>query len=174
MFDELKRVLTHMESAFSRQATYGWFVIVFVGFLVRTDTLGVSSIVRALMLAPESYTCLLPGIPPSEEERAATPGFVQRRTNSEHARRHREVRQCSTARTGRAATDGSAARRVACPHDGRTLSLMRLTWPRPSPFTSHPSSKYRRILSSSRMPKQSTIAAGWPVILKTSSGDNFR
>lgn len=59
MFDELKRFLTHMESAFSRKATYGWFVIVFVGFLVRTDTLGVSSIVRALMLAPESYTCLL-------------------------------------------------------------------------------------------------------------------
>ena len=59
MFDELKRFLTHMESAFSRRATYGWFVIVFVGFLVRTDTLGVSSIVRALMLAPESYTCLL-------------------------------------------------------------------------------------------------------------------
>lgn len=59
MFDELKRFLTHMESAFSRQATYSWFVIVFVGFLVRSDTLGVSSIVRALMLAPESYTCLL-------------------------------------------------------------------------------------------------------------------
>ncbi len=59
MLDELKRFLTHMESAFSRQATYGWFVIVFVGFLVRADTLGVSSIVRALMLAPESYTCLL-------------------------------------------------------------------------------------------------------------------
>ena len=59
MFDELKRCLAHMESAFSRKATYGWFVVVFVGFLVRTDTWGVSSIVRALMLAPESYTCLL-------------------------------------------------------------------------------------------------------------------
>ncbi len=59
MFDELKRFLAHMRSAFSRQATHGWFVIVFVGFLVRTDTFGVSSIVRALMLAPESYTCLL-------------------------------------------------------------------------------------------------------------------
>jgi len=59
MFDELKRFLTHMESAFSRRATHGWFVVVFVGFLVRSDTFGVSSIVRALMLAPESYTCLL-------------------------------------------------------------------------------------------------------------------
>lgn len=59
MHEELRRFLTHMRSAFSRQATYGWFVIVFVGFMVRADTLGVSSIVRALMLAPESYTCLL-------------------------------------------------------------------------------------------------------------------
>jgi hypothetical protein len=59
MHEELRRFLTHMRSAFSRQATYHWFVIVFVGFVVRTDTLGVSSIVRALMLAPESYTCLL-------------------------------------------------------------------------------------------------------------------
>ena len=59
MHEELRRFLTHMRPAFSRQATYGWFVIVFVGFMVRTDTLGVSSIVRALMLAPESYTCLL-------------------------------------------------------------------------------------------------------------------
>jgi hypothetical protein len=59
MFKELKQFLAFMKPAFSRQATYGWFVIVFVGFLVRTDRLGVSSIVRALMLAPESYTCLL-------------------------------------------------------------------------------------------------------------------
>ena len=59
MHEELRRFLTHMRSAFSRQATYHWFVIVFAGFMVRTDTLGVSSIVRALMLAPESYTCLL-------------------------------------------------------------------------------------------------------------------
>jgi len=32
MFDELKRYLAHLESAFSRKATYGWFVIAFVGF----------------------------------------------------------------------------------------------------------------------------------------------
>ena len=59
MHEELRRFLTHLRPAFSRQATYGWFVIVFVGFMVRTDTLGVSSIVRALMLTPGSYTCLL-------------------------------------------------------------------------------------------------------------------
>jgi hypothetical protein len=59
MFKELNAFLAFMRPAFSRRATYGWFVIVFVGFLVRSDSFGVSSIVRALMLAPESYTCLL-------------------------------------------------------------------------------------------------------------------
>ena len=59
MFEELKRFLAFVKPAFSRQATHSWFVVVFVGFLVRSDTFGVSSIVRALMLAPESYTCLL-------------------------------------------------------------------------------------------------------------------
>jgi hypothetical protein len=59
MFKELNAFLAFMRPAFSRRATYHWFVIVFVGFLVRSDTFGVSSIVRALMLTPQSYTCLL-------------------------------------------------------------------------------------------------------------------
>jgi hypothetical protein len=59
MWKELERFLLFMRPAFSRQATYGWFVIVFTGFLLRTDTFGVSSIIRALMLAPENYIGLL-------------------------------------------------------------------------------------------------------------------
>jgi hypothetical protein len=59
MLKELERFLRFMRPAFSRQATYGWFVIVFAGFILRNDTLGVSSIIRALMLTPESYVCLL-------------------------------------------------------------------------------------------------------------------
>lgn len=59
MQKELERFLLFMRPAFSRQATYGWFVIVFTGFILRTDVLGVSSIVRALMLAPENYLGLL-------------------------------------------------------------------------------------------------------------------
>ncbi len=59
MAKELARFLMFMRPAFSRQATYLWFVIVFVGIVVRNDTLGVSSIIRALALAPESYTALL-------------------------------------------------------------------------------------------------------------------
>ena len=59
MLKELERFLLFMRPAFSRQATYCWFVMVFVGFILRNDTFGVSSIVRALSLAPENYTCLL-------------------------------------------------------------------------------------------------------------------
>jgi len=59
MFEELNRFLVFMRPAFSRRATYGWFVVVFVGLILRSDTYGVSSIVRAMALAPENYTCLL-------------------------------------------------------------------------------------------------------------------
>ena len=59
MTDYLERFLREMRPAFSRQATFHWFVIVLIGFLVRSDTLGVSSIVRALFLPPHSYACLL-------------------------------------------------------------------------------------------------------------------
>ena len=59
MFEELNRFLVFMRPAFSRRATYGWFVVVFVGLILRSDIYGVSSIVRALALAPENYTCLL-------------------------------------------------------------------------------------------------------------------
>jgi len=59
MVKELQRFLAFLRPAFSRQATYGWFVVVFVGFLLRDDTFGVSSVVRALALAPQNYTSLL-------------------------------------------------------------------------------------------------------------------
>jgi len=59
MLKELKCFLLFMRPAFSRQATHCWFVVVFVGFILRTDNFGVSSIIRALGLSPESYTCLL-------------------------------------------------------------------------------------------------------------------
>lgn len=48
-----------MRPAFSRQAAFAWFVVAFVGFTVRTDTLGVSSVVRALFLCPAAYPLLL-------------------------------------------------------------------------------------------------------------------
>ncbi len=55
----LEEILRAMRPAFSRPATFVWFVVVFAGFVSRTDSYGVSSIVRALWLAPACYPCLL-------------------------------------------------------------------------------------------------------------------
>ncbi len=59
MLKYLENFLRAMRPAFSRQATFVWFVVIVVGFLLRTDTLGVSSIVRALSLPSPAYPCLL-------------------------------------------------------------------------------------------------------------------
>lgn len=48
-----------LRPAFSRSAAFAWFVVAFAGIVLRTDTLGVTSIVRALSLPPECYTSLL-------------------------------------------------------------------------------------------------------------------
>jgi hypothetical protein len=59
MVDYLEDLLQSLRPVFSRQAAFSWFIIAFAGFLMRTDTYGVSSIVRALCLAPLRYPCLL-------------------------------------------------------------------------------------------------------------------
>jgi len=55
----LEQLLKAMRQAFSREATFLWFVVAFAGFVTRNDTYGVSSIVRALMLSPIGYPSLL-------------------------------------------------------------------------------------------------------------------
>ena len=55
----LSEILKGMQPAFSRKSTYLWFVIVFLGFMSRTDNFGVSSIIRAFSLAPAHYPSLI-------------------------------------------------------------------------------------------------------------------
>ncbi|OGJ89693.1 MAG: hypothetical protein A2487_01145 [Candidatus Raymondbacteria bacterium RifOxyC12_full_50_8] len=59
MISYLEQLLQALRPAFSRQAAFGWFIIAIVGFVMRTDTYGVSSIIRALCLTPLCYPCLL-------------------------------------------------------------------------------------------------------------------
>jgi len=59
MILHLETLLLALRPAFSRRAAYAWFVVVFAGFIVRNDAYGVSSIVRALALAPVCYPSLL-------------------------------------------------------------------------------------------------------------------
>lgn len=59
MIRYLEKMLKTFRPVFSRQATFIWFAIVFIGFLIRSDTYGVSSIIRALYLMPVCYPSLL-------------------------------------------------------------------------------------------------------------------
>lgn len=47
-----------LRSAFSREKSFLWFVISLLGFSVRIDHLGISSIIRSLALGNKSYECL--------------------------------------------------------------------------------------------------------------------
>ncbi len=44
---------------FSREATFHWFVIVIVGFYLRADHDGLTSIIRWLSLSPSCYDAML-------------------------------------------------------------------------------------------------------------------
>lgn len=59
MFKFMNHILLRFRSCFSKQAAFSWFVIVIVGFLVRSDSLGATSIIRNLALNPSLYPCLL-------------------------------------------------------------------------------------------------------------------
>jgi hypothetical protein len=59
MMDYLEGLLRALRPAFTRQATFAWFVVAFAGVVTRQDICGVSSIVRALSLAPMYYPALL-------------------------------------------------------------------------------------------------------------------
>ena len=53
MMKFLNDVLMDFRGCFSRKAAFQWFVVIVAGLLVRTDHLGVTSIIRGLLLAPD-------------------------------------------------------------------------------------------------------------------------
>ena len=59
MMGYLEGLLRALRPAFTRQATFAWFVVAFAGVVTRQDVYGVSSIIRALSLAPVCYPALL-------------------------------------------------------------------------------------------------------------------
>ncbi len=59
MMEVLEALLRALRPAFTRQATFAWFVVAFAGVVTRQDVYGVSSIIRALSLAPVYYPALL-------------------------------------------------------------------------------------------------------------------
>ncbi|THF72390.1 transposase [Cohnella fermenti] len=59
MLPYLDKIMQEFRSCFSKQAAFHWFVIVVLGLMLRSDALGVSSIVRDLALHPRSYETLI-------------------------------------------------------------------------------------------------------------------
>lgn len=59
MITEINNILSQFRSCFSRESSFSWFVITIVGFIVRLDHHGVSSVIRWLNLDPGKYTSLL-------------------------------------------------------------------------------------------------------------------
>lgn len=59
MWNFLNEILMEFRSCFSRKASFKWFVVIIIGLMIRSDKLGVTSIVRDLCLADGSYIPML-------------------------------------------------------------------------------------------------------------------
>lgn len=59
MLSFIENVLCHFQPCFSRKAAFRWFVAITIGFMLRSDQLGVTSIVRDLALNPVCYDSML-------------------------------------------------------------------------------------------------------------------
>ena len=58
MLKFISEILLSFYSCFTRSAAFDWFVVIIVGFMVRSDSLGITSIIRDLALNPNLYPCL--------------------------------------------------------------------------------------------------------------------
>ena len=55
MMNFMETVLCHFESCFSRKAAFRWFVTITIGLMLRSDKLGLTSVIRDLALSPGCY-----------------------------------------------------------------------------------------------------------------------
>ncbi len=58
MLKFIKDILLCFRTCFSRKASFGWFVTIIVGFMVRSDMLGITSVIRDLALKPALYSSM--------------------------------------------------------------------------------------------------------------------
>ncbi|ETT49749.1 hypothetical protein C162_12713 [Paenibacillus sp. FSL R7-269] len=59
MLKYLNELLLPFRTCFSRQATFEWLVVIVIGFMLRSDHLGVTSIIRDLSLPSQRYEILI-------------------------------------------------------------------------------------------------------------------
>lgn len=59
MLNFIENVLFCFESCFSRKAAFRWFVLITIGLMLRSDKLGVTSVIRDLALRPDCYDSMI-------------------------------------------------------------------------------------------------------------------
>jgi hypothetical protein len=59
MWEFINTVLMSFKSCFTRKATFHCFVVIMVGFMLRSDFAGITSIIRTLGLVPNGYEALV-------------------------------------------------------------------------------------------------------------------
>lgn len=59
MLNFIEEILYHFESCFSRKASFRWFIIITIGLMLRSDKLGVTSVIRDLALDPGCYPSMI-------------------------------------------------------------------------------------------------------------------
>lgn len=59
MMNFIDKVLYCFETCFSRKAAFRWFVIITIGLMLRSDKLGLTSVIRDLALGPDCYLPML-------------------------------------------------------------------------------------------------------------------
>lgn len=59
MWEWINENILKFEKCFSRKAAFRWFVVIIIGLMLRTDHLGITSIIRELGIAPKFYETML-------------------------------------------------------------------------------------------------------------------
>ena len=59
MLEFIDKNLNSFRSCFSRLAAFKWFCLIIIGLMLRSDMLGLTSVVRSLALAPDHYESML-------------------------------------------------------------------------------------------------------------------
>ena len=59
MWNRVEKILSRFANQFSRKAAYKWFVTIITGLMIRSDKLGVTSVIRDLRLKPNSYVPMM-------------------------------------------------------------------------------------------------------------------
>ena len=59
MLKFIEQKLSEFRSCFSRAAAYNWFLVIVIGLMIRFDSLGIKSFIRALSLDSRYYESML-------------------------------------------------------------------------------------------------------------------